>query len=853
MEGVGKPDFVNDTGGSGDDTKPSLTTVRQHAMHDFLRRKREDKPEEDLPPLACPFVKLDPLKHEKCYTFVLRSIPRIKQHLERVHRIPVHCPKCYLIFHNNAEARDRHTREGICHFVPERRLEGIDESTMRRLKRPTTSRSVSESWYSIFALLFPGAKKPESPFMDTTLSAELSAFRHFCTLEGSKIATSIIAANMPSGSGQQQDQLEDSTRQVIEQLFQQWQSRTREPVVETQVMLPPTPVSIISQPPTYAASLSADETDFSEPCLSKSIPINIEAELGFDFNASLRQMAENKSHSSTGTETSSPVQFAQLHRKTSDVFSSEGRSLSTIQKTQLLQPVYEQFHVDATTPSQSGYENVSVPCGGTSGSAFSAANQSQAPELLEHSETIYHKLVEDEREDRGCKQLADRSNSQVSRVPSDTDSVSSSEESMDDLDGLFLDQEVSQLRSWLLRRTKSEHFCQHLQHRLTYERCEGSALQEQSKDSTPRSSSHQKSSDPPSAASSSTAATSCGTSNVGKRRHDNESGEDEQQHKKKRPAQDESECKSAPRLACLFNKHDPVMYRSNAQTNKKFEICGMHDFKDMNKLYEHLKRVHSDQPLQCLRCTCTSFESSEEFQAHQTAPEPCTLIPLNTVKRIQWITHDKRKALQSAISRRLRGCTDEEKWRFAYRWLFPDTNPEDIPCPYLQDPVISIVSSVVDDFEMRLRQLIRASTDLNELEGRISEVRRQFLAQYGIMVNEVEQDPLSLTSIRTVSSSSSSGRLTTTTPLDVADLDQQYLGGYTSHSQTNPSSNHQPSLNVLPPESNALQDVSLEPPATSDPVWLQTETADFDDSILSWDPNHDLWNYDHGRANDNEE
>lgn len=166
--------------------------------------------------------------------------------------------------------------------------------------------------------------------------------------------------------------------------------------------------------------------------------------------------------------------------------------------------------------------------------------------------------------------------------------------------------------------------------------------------------------------------------------------------------------------------------------------------------------------------------------------------------------------------------------------------------------MISIVSSVVDDFDTRLREYIRTSSDLSELEGRISEIRGQFLAQYGIMVNEDEQDPLSLTSLRTVSSSSSSGRLTTTTPLDVADLDQQYLGGYTTHSQTNPSSNHQPSLNVLPPESNALQDISLEPPATSDPVGLQIEFADFDDSILSWDPNHDLWNYDHGTTNENE-
>lgn len=91
--------------------------------------------------------------------------------------------------------------------------------------------------------------------MDTTLSAELSAFRDFCIHEGHDIVTSIVNANMPPGNGQQQDQIEDFTRQVfqrsIEQLFLQWQSRSRsvtsEPVVGTQAMLPPTPPSTFVQ------------------------------------------------------------------------------------------------------------------------------------------------------------------------------------------------------------------------------------------------------------------------------------------------------------------------------------------------------------------------------------------------------------------------------------------------------------------------------------------------------------------------------------------------------------------------------------------------------------------------------
>lgn len=42
------------------------------------RKSRAPRSDEDLPPLACPFVKFDPLKHQKCYTYVLKGISRVK-------------------------------------------------------------------------------------------------------------------------------------------------------------------------------------------------------------------------------------------------------------------------------------------------------------------------------------------------------------------------------------------------------------------------------------------------------------------------------------------------------------------------------------------------------------------------------------------------------------------------------------------------------------------------------------------------------------------------------------------------------------------------------------------------------
>ena len=42
------------------------------------RKNRILRPDEDFPPLACPFVKFDPIKHNKCYTFNLKGISRVK-------------------------------------------------------------------------------------------------------------------------------------------------------------------------------------------------------------------------------------------------------------------------------------------------------------------------------------------------------------------------------------------------------------------------------------------------------------------------------------------------------------------------------------------------------------------------------------------------------------------------------------------------------------------------------------------------------------------------------------------------------------------------------------------------------
>jgi hypothetical protein len=65
----------------GLEIRQSATTERTptvDATNTSRWKSRAPRSDEDLPPLACPYAKFDPLKHDKCHTFVLKGIPRVK-------------------------------------------------------------------------------------------------------------------------------------------------------------------------------------------------------------------------------------------------------------------------------------------------------------------------------------------------------------------------------------------------------------------------------------------------------------------------------------------------------------------------------------------------------------------------------------------------------------------------------------------------------------------------------------------------------------------------------------------------------------------------------------------------------
>ena len=158
--------------GNDDDEEPS-------ADEGEPKRRKPSSPLPNGPQrlLACPYAKWNPARYTErnqlekqyrsCSGKYLTDVSRLKQHLYRVHKRPEHhCARCYAIFASQ-EDLDVHSRQdepcaiSECSFV-----EKFTEDKMKQLKKKRPGKSVEQSWYIIFGILFPDAPPPDSPWID---------------------------------------------------------------------------------------------------------------------------------------------------------------------------------------------------------------------------------------------------------------------------------------------------------------------------------------------------------------------------------------------------------------------------------------------------------------------------------------------------------------------------------------------------------------------------------------------------------------------------------------------------------------------------------------------------------------
>jgi hypothetical protein len=194
------------------------------------RRRTSKKAAGNQPSFACPFAKKDPLKYRGCYTYVLKRVRDVKQHLSRFHQLPIYCPRCTHTFEAEDE-RDEHIRASPC-LIQQQPItfEGVTRAQKILLgQRVSAKMTPSDQWFTIFDILFPGhTPRPKSAYINTELTVELEAFQDLMYTEGPRLISSTIRSiglDISAIENVEEDSaalLQSAIQDGLQQVFQIW-------------------------------------------------------------------------------------------------------------------------------------------------------------------------------------------------------------------------------------------------------------------------------------------------------------------------------------------------------------------------------------------------------------------------------------------------------------------------------------------------------------------------------------------------------------------------------------------------------------------------------------------------------
>lgn len=148
-----------------------------------LVRSQETSPRR----LACPFFKRHPEIFRPCGMSDHESPSRVKLHISRKHKLPIYCPRCSQVFKCERE-RDSHVRQNSCPVKPQTEWICATSEKLQRLSKRSQGHTDRDKWNEIYNILFPGCTLPDSPYLDSTVSAEVNFVRE-AFLNAAPIAT----------------------------------------------------------------------------------------------------------------------------------------------------------------------------------------------------------------------------------------------------------------------------------------------------------------------------------------------------------------------------------------------------------------------------------------------------------------------------------------------------------------------------------------------------------------------------------------------------------------------------------------------------------------------------------------
>ncbi|KAK4171608.1 hypothetical protein QBC36DRAFT_198965 [Triangularia setosa] len=136
------------------------------------------------PLLACPFWKEDSTHWKECFRYKLKRIRDVKQHLRRNHG-KSYCARCGKEFEGAGPLESHYKQDEPCTKTAFR-VKWLTELQKKALResRANPKLSVEKQWYAIWDIVCPEIPKPDSPYLDSTISEDLSSFLEFFRQRG---------------------------------------------------------------------------------------------------------------------------------------------------------------------------------------------------------------------------------------------------------------------------------------------------------------------------------------------------------------------------------------------------------------------------------------------------------------------------------------------------------------------------------------------------------------------------------------------------------------------------------------------------------------------------------------------
>ncbi|KAM5360289.1 hypothetical protein ACJZ2D_013848 [Fusarium nematophilum] len=188
-----------------------------------IKQSKDNAPQRQL---ACPYWKLDPDKHRGCFPKKLVRIRDVKQHLSRKHTPEFYCECCFKIFkdEDSHQAHVTHASGDVCIRDPSASLDGISHQRHRQLSKKSNPKlSEEQQWFVIWDVLFPGAQRPRSAYLDHALSEQICQFQEYCHKHGPAMLDGVLEPEVPD------TEMRANLLRIIEagmnSLFDDWYAR----------------------------------------------------------------------------------------------------------------------------------------------------------------------------------------------------------------------------------------------------------------------------------------------------------------------------------------------------------------------------------------------------------------------------------------------------------------------------------------------------------------------------------------------------------------------------------------------------------------------------------------------------